>query len=93
MALNINGSVGPDSLTPTLLVSGTLLKLGVPTDKAIQSKFQRAIASINAYDLMSVVLQKKRGCSTFHAYNWPEVINICKILVSVLVLVCCLDKY
>lgn len=40
----INDSVGPDGLVPTLLVFGALLRLGLPTDEATPSTFQRAVA-------------------------------------------------
>lgn len=50
---SIKGWVGPDGLTPTLLVFGVLPRLDLPTDKPTKSKFQSAITLRNAAAKMS----------------------------------------
>lgn len=55
----VNDSVGPDGLVPTLLLYGTLPRLGFPTEKPAPSIYQRAVAVKKATDEISRIFAKR----------------------------------
>lgn len=72
----INDCIGFDYLVPTRLVFGALPRLGLPTDRASKSTFQRAVALLNATEAMSKQFLERQVIDAMHTQNGPDVTDI-----------------
>lgn len=71
-----NGSVGPDSVVPTLLVFGTIPRLGLQTDKATLSTFQRAVALRKETEEMTKNFAMRQIRAAVRERNGPDATDI-----------------
>lgn len=75
---SINDSVGPDRLVPTLLVYGSLPRLGLPTDKPAPGTYERAVAVRKASEQMSRYFAQRQLKDALYSRNGPYVLDIHK---------------
>lgn len=73
---SVNDSIGPDGLVPTLLVYGSLPRLGFRTDKPTPPTFQRAVALRKATEAMSKHFAKSQVSNAVRTRNGPDTSHI-----------------